>query len=250
LGGPVNVQHSTPDPTNSRLDTLYIKVYDSHDGGDASDLVLPVVVAGTPQSGNPSSATLFASRAGVGAAPENVILVSDVYVPAGASSATSFVYRDRRPWARGANVNLTGANLGSGDDYNTTSTSFVAIDATNLQARIECRGYPITFVMDFHYAVNEAGGVVSGLMDIAMDGTRLDGQTWRLPDPPVTLSPYHHSITYTCQDGSASAGSHLFTWRFALGTGTAFYVAAQYADKLAHWHIYEDLRLSASNGTS
>jgi hypothetical protein len=94
--GAVTALHPTPDPTNSRLDTVFAKVFDSRDGGDASDIVQPVVVPGVPQAGNPNAGTLFTSRAGVGLVPTNSLWLADVYVPAAAASAASFSYADQR----------------------------------------------------------------------------------------------------------------------------------------------------------
>ena len=94
--GSVTALHPTPDPTNSRLDTVFGKVFDSRDGGDASDIVQPVVVPGAPQAGNPNAGTLLASRAGVGLVPSNSLWLADVYVPAAAPSAASFSYVDQR----------------------------------------------------------------------------------------------------------------------------------------------------------
>lgn len=88
--------HAAADPTNPRIDQILAKVYDSESGGDASDQPSGLIVPGTATGG----ATLD-NRTGAGslAAFNNYILLSDALVPAGAGSAASFTYRDRRPLA-------------------------------------------------------------------------------------------------------------------------------------------------------
>jgi len=96
--GPVSVLHPNPDGTNPRVDTIIVKVYDSNDGGDASDAVLPIVVPGVATSGaNLTNLTGLASLASY----QNYIPVAYVLVPAGAASAASFTYLDRRPKSAG-----------------------------------------------------------------------------------------------------------------------------------------------------
>lgn len=84
--------HNTPDATNPRIDQVFVKVSDNIDGGDASDTVNPIIIAGTPTAG----ATL-ANRNGVGSTPTNSVILADVLVPNGAGSAAAFTYADRRP---------------------------------------------------------------------------------------------------------------------------------------------------------
>lgn len=116
--------HATPDPTNSRLDVCWCKVFDSVDGGDASDLVDFIIVEGTPQSGNPDAATLSVSRAGVGPAPTNALWLFDTYVPNAAPNSAAFTYYDRRVFASAyANVRASGA---SGVPFNGTGIDDIA----------------------------------------------------------------------------------------------------------------------------
>lgn len=93
----VSTLHTLPDATNPRIDQVYVKVYDSVDGGDASDSIpQALVLAGTPTGG----ATL-ANQNGMATFPfsgiNNYMRVAKVLVPAGAASAASFTYEDRRP---------------------------------------------------------------------------------------------------------------------------------------------------------
>lgn len=104
-------EHAEPDLTNSRLDTCWVKVFDSADGGDASDKVDFIIVEGTPQAGNPNAATLSVSRAGVGTPPTNALWLFDVYIPNAAANAAAFTYYDRRVFAS-ANANVRPAGAG------------------------------------------------------------------------------------------------------------------------------------------
>jgi hypothetical protein len=150
--GPVNALHSNPDPTNSRLDTLFIKVFDSRDGGDASDIVQPVVVPGTPQAGNPSSATLFASRAGVGLVPSNAYQLADVYVPAAAPSAASFVYSDRRSTA------VIGSSWTTYTPTWTTTGTQPTLGSGSLIGAYSRNGKTIAVRISLELALNTSGG--------------------------------------------------------------------------------------------
>ena len=89
----VNAMHPNPDPANPRIDQVYVKVYDSADGGDSSDVVQALVLAGTPTAGATlSNLNGMASFTGI----NNYLLLSRVLVPAGAASAASFTYADAR----------------------------------------------------------------------------------------------------------------------------------------------------------
>ena len=102
--GQIEVAHPTADPTNPRLDQLALKVYDSTDGGDASDTAALLVVPGTPTAG-----TTLTNRNGAAALPTNSLRLADVLIPAKATKAAGeFTYRDRRPWAQGFQTGISG----------------------------------------------------------------------------------------------------------------------------------------------
>lgn len=91
--GPVSVTHPNPNGSLPRIDQIGVKVYDSTDGGDASDGALSLILEGTPTSG----ATLpNAETHGLAAVPHNFFAFARVLVPAAAGSAASFAYEDRR----------------------------------------------------------------------------------------------------------------------------------------------------------
>lgn len=109
---------SAADPTNPRLDQIYVQVRDSTDltpGGGNDDLIFGVVT-GTPTSG----ATLL-NRNGAAALGNDRLLLADVLVPNGATNLTAANIRDRRIPANGrATRAVPGVET-------TTSTSYVEL---------------------------------------------------------------------------------------------------------------------------
>lgn len=94
-----NLDVATADPTNPRIDSVYLCVEDSEDVG-GNNRGTARMVTGTATGG----ATLD-NRTGVGAAPASMssFLLADILVAAAAGSVTNAVIRDRRPFAlRGA----------------------------------------------------------------------------------------------------------------------------------------------------
>lgn len=86
----VNVPIAAADPTNPRVDQVYLQANDSSIVG-VSDTPTLAVVAGTPTVG----ATLD-NRLGVAAFPNTAIRLADVLVGAGATSIVTAAIRDRR----------------------------------------------------------------------------------------------------------------------------------------------------------
>lgn len=84
------------DATNPRLDQVVLKVTDSQDLGDASDVATLEVLTGTPTGG----ATLD-NRSGAAALTNNRLRIADVLVPATATNLTAANVRDRRLPANG-----------------------------------------------------------------------------------------------------------------------------------------------------
>lgn len=88
-----NVDISTADPTNPRIDQVYLCVEDAQHAGSNNQATIRVVT-GTPTGG----ATLD-NRTGVGAAPAGMasILLADILVAAAVGSILTAAIRDRRP---------------------------------------------------------------------------------------------------------------------------------------------------------
>jgi hypothetical protein len=82
--------------TLPRIDSVYVQVLDSTDGGDSSDAIQIICATGTATSG----ATLD-NRSGAPTIPTGALLLADILVPAASTSVTTANIRDRRAWARG-----------------------------------------------------------------------------------------------------------------------------------------------------
>lgn len=92
---PTNLDVAAADPTNPRIDQVYLCIEDSQETG-ANNRCTVRMVTGTATGG----ATLD-NRTGVGAAPAGMssFLLADVLVAAAAASIANAVIRDRRPFA-------------------------------------------------------------------------------------------------------------------------------------------------------
>lgn len=115
VGGPMNVLHGAADPSNPRIDTVGWRVFDSETGGDTSDTNGPILVSPGSGAGSGTNGATLANRNGAAAWPNNFIPLADVLVPAGASSAASFTYQDRRPvaapWVTTQGSNISALHL-------------------------------------------------------------------------------------------------------------------------------------------
>jgi hypothetical protein len=84
------------------------------------------VVTGTATGG----ATLD-NRTGAAALPASAILLATCWSATDTAISNSEI-RDRRPWARGANVRIVQSERRGGHDYTTRARTSPLIDATNL----------------------------------------------------------------------------------------------------------------------
>lgn len=88
------VTHNTADATNPRIDQVLARVRDAYEIGGSNNVGDIYIQHGTPTSG-----TTLDLRNGVTTPDPSTLLLADVLVPAGAASAASFTYRNRRPFA-------------------------------------------------------------------------------------------------------------------------------------------------------
>ena len=223
---------TTAHATLPRIDQVILEVLDAtHDGG-ASNTVRTRVVDGTATSG----ATLD-NRTGAAALPASAIRLADVLVPAAAASILAGNIRDRRAWAHGASWWFTRTR----GNYTTASTTYAAVDATNMSPRIECSGVTLNVRFDATYASNNAAGEFIGFQ-LYVDGvTQNVGR--ESADPAVsTRLRTDHNFTIT-----PTAGSHIIAvyWRVSGGTGTI--QGGTTGGFSATMMIEEDLRPNASN---
>jgi hypothetical protein len=203
--------------TLPRIDQVILTINDTTHGGDASDTPTMSTLIGTATSG----ATLD-NRTGAAALPNGSIRLADVLMPAASTTMTTANIRDRRAWARGAFSRINrNANAAAGNDYTTTSTSSVAIDATNLSMRIECSGVPLR--VKLNTSIQNATAATVNYLQVAVDGTPPDGGTdgfiW--VEPTINYpTPLNLEWTFI-----PAVGSHLIVPTWKVGSGTALLFA-------------------------
>jgi hypothetical protein len=198
----VNVAIGAAHATNPRLDQVILRIKDS-DVGDASDTPEIAVIAGTATGG----ATLDNRTGAVadGSITGSWIRLAEI--------------RDRRPWARGGYKRIVrNANAAAGNDYTTTSTSAVAIDATNLAVRMECTGKPVRVSLRGRCLHSAPPAGVN--FELRVDGAQVDGGQMH---PVVVAAASAHGFD-TEWDIVPTAGSRLFVpyYSVAAGTGTLY----------------------------
>jgi hypothetical protein len=225
---------------NPRLDQIVCRINDTTDGGGVADNTEFFVVQGTPTAG----ATLDNRNGAEGTLPTSSLLIADVLAGAGFSSITNSVIRDRRPWSWGAYRQIIRtSNAAAGNDYTTTSTTYVDVDSTNLKPRIECSGVPlrITFYGGMNHSASDAQyGVVFGV-----DGTSYLNDATN-PWTTRTTGATQSNLVVRQWDYVPTPGSHQFSlmWK-AVTAGTVTMLAR--ATMPMQFTIQELLRQSAVN---
>lgn len=116
-----------------RVDSVIVQIQDSTHGGASSDVPVLKILSGTPTSG----ATLD-NRSGAPLIQPASVVLADILVPTGATTLTTSMIRDRRPWARGA---FYGATRTAGD-VSAPIASWASI-GSEFTARLELSGRPV-----------------------------------------------------------------------------------------------------------
>lgn len=213
VGSPALGAHPTPSTSWPRVDQVGIKVYDSETGGDASDNAQVYVVPGIASASVSSTpATALNAMTGGGSQPSNFLNLADVYVPANAASASAFTYRDRRPWMNGFHDFQEPFYGSSPPFYVSTSaqsppTGWVAIDAGNLQMRVECAGNPLECSLygQMKASIASAYGWFGFMVDGAQTGAFT---TWNSPTAATGWDTQGPNFSTEITPG---IGTHLIT---------------------------------------
>lgn len=223
--------------TNPRIDQIIVRVKDAADLGDVTNTPTFEVIQGTATSG----ATLD-NRTGAASLPSNSLRLADILVPSVAAGFTgTFVQnthiRDRRPWARGA---FARAIQTSGAGYTTTSTSYVAIDDTNLLLRLECSGNPMVVTLRGGAANSSANAINS--YQLRVDGVTAEGTE----GIPATSATANASLPLAVSRVVIpAAGSHTFSWWWKVSGGTG--TLQRGTDYFTEVTVEELVRSDASN---
>lgn len=194
---------SAADPTNPRVDQIYVQVRDSTDltpGGGNDDLIFGVVT-GTPTSG----ATLL-NRNGAAALGNDRLLLADVLVGAGATSLTAANIRDRRIPASGRAVRaVPGVET-------TTSTSYVELatpDQVHVYVPQDC---PVLVdYTAFGKIATAAGNTALFITDVSSMTANQLKRTTNNAAPVIDeggySQPFYNHVTTTATGINASSGN-------------------------------------------
>lgn len=165
-----------------------------------------------------------------------------------ATKGTNWI--DRRPWARGAKFYYWNGNA----TYTTSASTYQNIDATNMQARLECSGVPVR--CQLFGIIGSSAGQVNIATAMNVDGTIAVGSASNSQNNSMASSIngnagslYQSGAVYDWETTPA-AGSHLFTamWNALVHSAAAIFgVGAPYG---AGMRVEEVLRPSAVNGVA
>lgn len=217
--------------TLPRVDRVILRVNDTDDLASATDVPTLEKVNGVPTAG----ATLD-NENGIAALPDNALLLATVLIPAASSAVTAGNVRDRRKWARGAFRRI----LRNVSNYVTSSSSFAAMDATNLSPRVECSGAPLSISLTGELSHTVANSRIR--FEFRADGVAIDNQEIVVGTPAgasdvTSMSPEWTTVPV--------AGSRLLAPHFRIDSGTGT-VYATPSDPLV-LVIEERLRQDADN---
>lgn len=106
----------------------------------------------------------------------------------------------------------------NGGYYQTTSTSFVDVDATHLAATLVTHGGPVLVIVSASGTHSAAGGRLA--LDIAVDGTRLGGN-YGLAEGAAPAANYRVNLSFAVLVTGLSAGSHTFKLQWLTSAATA-----------------------------
>jgi hypothetical protein len=192
----INETISAAHATLPRVDQVVLEVLDHAHDASGSTLARTRVVAGTATAG----ATLD-NRTGAAALPSSALLLAEVHVPAADTTISNSQIRDRRSWAKGAYVRM----VRTAGDLTTSSGTLVAIDSTNLSARIECSGAPLR--ISLHGLATHSLSNSQVIFGILLDGAGIDSTNLALHKVQVAtgVADYPLAFSYVTVP---TAGSH------------------------------------------
>jgi hypothetical protein len=193
---------------NPRLDQIILRVFDSIDGGGASDQATVSVLAGTATGG----ATLD-NRSGAAALPGGAIRLADVLVANGAASITNAVIRDRRPRAFGQSFRFQGNAAGN---HTTTSTTGATMHSGAYDGRME-KGSRSIIVATMNFVSLNVGGSVC-FVTFLINGAAVKQAV--VQNTAGTQNTCHLQWVSDMTNGtSLSPGQVPWTWQFATSNG-------------------------------
>lgn len=215
------------DPSNPRVDTVWLATADSTDLNTAGDVAAYGVTKGNAVAGAQAATPGAANyRAGAAAGPPlNAMHVADVLVPAGFTGplvADTHII-DRRRRARG----IASRTLVNNSTFSTLGTTLTEL--ASLRRRLECSGAPVALkVVCGILSLGEAS--TQAKLNFMRDGVTIDGDASQQVisgfDP---ANSWVKRVTHEWVDLAPPPGSHIYSVAAAAttATGVRFYVSPQ-----------------------
>jgi hypothetical protein len=208
----ITLDVATAHSTNPRIDMVILHVRDNtHDALGSNDARVRIL------SGTATSGATLDNLNGQASLPSNAIRLADVLVPGADTTISNAQIRDRRQWARGAFVKIVRDTA----NYDTTSTTMVNMDATNVYPRVECSGAPLLVHLTASGTNLTAGEVVN--IQPYIDGAGADSMASSTGPIYMTASAANHGVNLSMHwYTTVTAGSHRIGIGFRRpGLGTA-----------------------------
>lgn len=127
----------------------------------------------------------------------------------------------------------------SSGNYSTQSTSFVAIDSTNLSFTITTGAHRVLVGFTGTAGVNNAGGATA--WDVEVDGVRQGDTAWGLMYNDQAVANEYVNVSFTYLSDVLTAGSHTFTlmWRNGNGAHTATILSSSGSGVVCRGYVME-----------
>jgi hypothetical protein len=236
-----------------RLDQVCLKINETTNIGEI------VVLQGTTGS---QSTRDFNMRVGAAALPAGHLRLADIQMVPTPASITDSMLRDRRPWARGANLRVM-STLST--TYTTASSTFADFGPASMAQRIELSGVPTRLQLKCaaSHASGSSGLARFRLAQFAPNDTQYDhmGRTWAPDGAQPYLSAWWQSYevpaTATAHDFEfvwtpPKSGSYLYKPQFASDVAANLVVTTSSSFPL-EWSVREEPGrplASTANGSS
>lgn len=232
-----------PGDAQPRLDQVYLKINDSADQGDGSNVPAFGIAKGVPVAGTTLD-NAYTNGSAV-ALPANAVRLADRLVPAGSNTLVATDLRDRRARARGAyRLIKRTANAGGTNDYTVATTGVSYVDSVNLNPRIECTGRHLEVkasVDAFHSAAGTPLVQLAPLLDGSVQDTAAASAWQRMISGSGAENRVDSVYTFT-----PAAGSHRIGLGFGVTTAGTLSLVARPTTGLLFW-VTEILRDDADN---
>jgi hypothetical protein len=117
-------------------------------------------------------------------------------------------------------------NVNQGSDYQTTSTSFVNVDATNLALTIVTGGGDV--LIGFYGFVNVAAGAKFAYFDVEIDGVRMAGDDGLVAANSQQSANQAFCVSFVTLKQGLAAGTHTFKlqWKATSAATLTLYAGA------------------------